>query len=355
MKKRISLKAAQRIKNKQDDAEKKELVIDDNEKMLIDNINQNAEEDDENKNENNSNRTVIVKNLSLITIESDLEKFITALSPDFDINEIRLVRDRKGNSKGIAFIDLPTIEQAHDCAILLNNKQLDDNIITCAVSKPPNLGENDSRTIFVNNISYESTQNEIKSAFEQYGQILDVRLIYDKNNNRPKGYCYVEFADENSVQKVLNDKYNFVIEGRKVIIKPSESVTKLREKIKYVAHITNLPFSLTESKIKEFFIEHDVDKINDILISRDDQGNSKGFGFVEFNNSESLLKAIQLTGKLIRGRPVCIKESKRNITRSKKRKASQDIEKEILPNKKMKVSENSKTGLSNKDFRQYLK
>jgi len=94
----------------------------------------------ENKNENNLNQTIIVKNLSLITTESDLEKFILKNVPKIKIDAIRIIRDRKGTSKGIAFIDFPTVDQAHECSIVINNMEIDDSKISCAVSKPPNLG-----------------------------------------------------------------------------------------------------------------------------------------------------------------------------------------------------------------------
>ncbi len=97
-------------------------------------------EDDKNLNFNKSNKTVIIKNLSPITKEEDLEENIKKYLPESRIQDIRVVRDRKGNSKGFAFVDFYTLEDAHECAIMLNNKILEDNIVSCAVSKPPKLG-----------------------------------------------------------------------------------------------------------------------------------------------------------------------------------------------------------------------
>jgi RNA recognition motif-containing protein len=95
---------------------------------------------EEDKNFNKSNKTVIIKNISPITKEEDLEGYIKEFLPETHIQDIRVVRDRKGNSKGFAFVDFFTVEDAHDCAILLNNKIIEENIISCAVSKPPKLG-----------------------------------------------------------------------------------------------------------------------------------------------------------------------------------------------------------------------
>ncbi|RIA88607.1 hypothetical protein C1645_234890 [Glomus cerebriforme] len=64
----------------------------------------------------------------------------------------------------------------------------------------------------------------------------------------------------------------------------------------YTAHLGNLPFDLTEEQVKKFFIES---KILTIRILRDkDSDRSKGFGYVEFEDLESLTKALQLSGEV---------------------------------------------------------
>jgi RNA recognition motif-containing protein len=300
----------------------------------------------EEKIQNESKKTVFIKGLSPLTTEESIKTFILSLLPSANINDIRLVRDRKGVSKGFSFVDFADANTAHQCSKILNNKIIEENSITCAVSKPPKFGENDKRTIFVNNISYASTEESIKAAFEPFGQILDVRIITDKVNYKPKGYCYVEFLEEESIEKVMENKLNFIVDNRKVIIKSSQSVTKLRENIKYVAHVTNLPFALSEEKLKKFFISNGAEGITDCLITKDDEGNSKGFGFVEFNsqvfllliNKEYLHKALSLSGKIIKGRPITVKLSNRNITRNNKRKANSDLE-SIIKVKKLRRTE----------------
>lgn len=138
----------------------------------------------------------------------------------------------------------------------------------------------------MNNLSFNSSEESIRSVFEKFGNILEVRLICDKITQKPKGYCYIEFQDEHSVDKVLENKNNFIIDERKIIVKRSQSVTKLREHLRHTAHVSNLPFQLTEEQLKKVFIKSGIDKerIIDCLIVKDENLNSKGFGFVEFDN-----------------------------------------------------------------------
>jgi RNA recognition motif-containing protein len=94
--------------------------------------------------------------------------------------------------------------------------------------------------------------------------------------------------EEESVDKIMNDIESnpLILDDRKVIIKRSQSVAKLRENIKHVCHISNLNFKTKENDLKNFFISNGIteDSITDILIIKDDEGKSKGFGFVEFKN-----------------------------------------------------------------------
>jgi len=82
----------------------------------------------------------------------------------------------------------------------------------------------------------------------------------------------------------MENKQTIAISGRKVIVKRSQSVTKLREDVRNVAYVTNLPFSYEETNLKSFFNKNEVDKILDCLITKDESGKSKGFGFVEFED-----------------------------------------------------------------------
>jgi len=71
----------------------------------------------------------------------------------------------------------------------------------------------------------------------------------------------------------------------------------------YTAHLGNLPFDLTEEQVKKFFFES---KILTTRIIRDKDSRSMGFGYVEFEDLESLTKALQLSGESLGKRPVRI-------------------------------------------------
>ena len=125
---------------------------------------------DMNFNENNEDKKVIMKNLPENITEKEIENIIIEKCPLINIKNIRVVKDEKGNGRGFAFIDFESNENALECVSNINDLKINNNIITCALSKPPNKGENDIRTLFVNNLSYDSNEESIKKVFSNYGK-----------------------------------------------------------------------------------------------------------------------------------------------------------------------------------------
>jgi RNA recognition motif-containing protein len=116
----------------------------------------------------------------------------------------------------------------------------------------------------------------------------------DNKTNIPKGFCYVEFLEEETVDKVLNElgETGLLIDERKVHIKRSQSVAKIRDNIKHVLHISNLNFKTKENHLKEFFESKGISSIKELIIIREDSGKSRGFGFVEFENEVNVFNIV---------------------------------------------------------------
>jgi RNA recognition motif-containing protein len=50
--------------------------------------------------------------------------------------------------------------------------------------------------IYVGNLSYETSEDELKQTFEQFGQVASVRIVKDKFSGDSKGYGFVEMASK---------------------------------------------------------------------------------------------------------------------------------------------------------------
>lgn len=73
----------------------------------------------------------------------------------------------------------------------------------------------DARSIFVGNVDYGASPEEIQAHFQSAGAINRVTILLDKFTGHPKGYAYVEFTEPNFVTQalVLNES---VFRGRNI-------------------------------------------------------------------------------------------------------------------------------------------
>ncbi|EGB14322.1 RNP-1 like RNA-binding protein [Pseudodesulfovibrio mercurii] len=53
-----------------------------------------------------------------------------------------------------------------------------------------------SKNIYVGNLPWSATEDEVRAAFEAHGQVSSVKLIEDRETGRPRGFGFVEMADD---------------------------------------------------------------------------------------------------------------------------------------------------------------
>ncbi|BCS86915.1 RNA recognition motif domain-containing protein [Pseudodesulfovibrio sediminis] len=52
-----------------------------------------------------------------------------------------------------------------------------------------------SKELYVGNLFWTSTEDEVRAAFEAFGEVLSVNLIEDRETGRPNGFGFVEMDD----------------------------------------------------------------------------------------------------------------------------------------------------------------
>ncbi|XP_077449649.1 embryonic polyadenylate-binding protein 2 isoform X2 [Stigmatopora argus] len=61
----------------------------------------------------------------------------------------------------------------------------------------------DNRSIYVGNVDYGATADELEIHFNACGPVNRVTILCDKFSGHPKGFAYIEFSDRNSVQSAI--------------------------------------------------------------------------------------------------------------------------------------------------------
>jgi RNA recognition motif-containing protein len=68
--------------------------------------------------------------------------------------------------------------------------------------------------IYIGNMSYEVTEEDLQQAFEAFGQVESVNIIKDKFSGRSKGFGFVEMPDKANAQSAINELNGKELKGR---------------------------------------------------------------------------------------------------------------------------------------------
>ncbi|XP_070356716.1 embryonic polyadenylate-binding protein 2 [Equus asinus] len=80
----------------------------------------------------------------------------------------------------------------------------------------------DHRSIYVGNVDYGGTAEELEAYFNQCGEIRRVTILCDKFSGHPKGYAYIEFATESAAQTAV-ELDESIFRGRVIKVLPKRT------------------------------------------------------------------------------------------------------------------------------------
>ena len=68
--------------------------------------------------------------------------------------------------------------------------------------------------IYVGNLSPNVTEEDLKQAFEAFGQLESVKIIKDRYSGESRGFGFVEMPNDQEAQSAINDVNNTELKGR---------------------------------------------------------------------------------------------------------------------------------------------
>ena len=73
-------------------------------------------------------------------------------------------------------------------------------------------------SIHVGNLARDITEDELRDAFGQYGAVLSVNVIKDRETGRSRGFAFVEMADGNEASEAIKELNLKEIGGRSITV-----------------------------------------------------------------------------------------------------------------------------------------
>lgn len=83
-----------------------------------------------------------------------------------------------------------------------------------------------STKLYVGNLSYNTSQEDLEDLFAQHGQVAEVRVIRDMNSGQSRGFAFVEMATSEDAQKAIDALNGFQFQDRAIVVneaRPKES------------------------------------------------------------------------------------------------------------------------------------
>jgi len=68
--------------------------------------------------------------------------------------------------------------------------------------------------IFVGNLSYQTTQDDLNAAFSAYGAVESVNIITDRDTGQPRGFAFVEMPETRDAQNAIQQLNGAELNGR---------------------------------------------------------------------------------------------------------------------------------------------
>ncbi|XP_055639146.1 cleavage stimulation factor subunit 2 tau variant [Toxorhynchites rutilus septentrionalis] len=70
------------------------------------------------------------------------------------------------------------------------------------------------RSVFVGNIPYEATEEKLKDIFSEVGPVISLKLVFDRESGKPKGYGFCEYKDQETALSAMRNLNGYEIGGR---------------------------------------------------------------------------------------------------------------------------------------------
>jgi len=186
-------------------------------------------------------REIYISNASFSSTKESFTQFFSDIK-NGEVESITIpTQYQSGKPKGFAFVRFTTVE-ARDQALTKNGEELDGRALGIRENKgraeraprPDYGGRREQRrselsekpqqctTIFVGNLPWATDEDELKTLFEDCGEVVNARIVRQSWTQRSRGFGYVEFAQEASVDTAVQKQ--ITVENRELRLDYAENL-----------------------------------------------------------------------------------------------------------------------------------
>jgi len=208
------------------------------------------------------------------------------------VASIRICRDANTRrSLGYAYVNFHRVDDAERALDTMNYKPIHGRPCRIMWShRDPALRKSGVGNIFVKNLSKTIDNQQLCDTFSKFGNILSCK-VSTNSRGEPLGYGFVHYESEEFALKAVSAADGKIIAGQKVTVAPFKAKSERGSDRQFTnVYVKNIPVEFADEKFQEAFTQFGT--ITSSKVVRDQEGKSKGFGFINFSTPEEAKAAI---------------------------------------------------------------
>jgi polyadenylate-binding protein len=208
-------------------------------------------------------------------------------------------------SLGYAYVNFQTPADAEKATQELNYALIKGRACRIMWSqRDPSIRRNNVGNIFVKNLGPEITTKELYETFKLFGNILSCKVASDSRGSS-KGYGFVHFESEKAGQAAIEGVNGMEWGGRTVVCMPYVPRAQRSGPEWTNLFVKNVPAEWTQKTLYDVFAPYG--EIISSVLTTDETGRSRGFGFVCYKDHLAALAAeTELNNKVVEGTPASL-------------------------------------------------
>ncbi|KAK9051382.1 hypothetical protein SSX86_028009 [Deinandra increscens subsp. villosa] len=132
--------------------------------------------------------------------------------------------------------------------------------------------------VFIGGLPRDVVEEDLSELCEPFGDVVEVRLVRNRDTNESKGFAFVAFRSKDVAQSAIEELHNKDFKGRALRCSLSES--------KYRLFIGNLPKAWTEDEFRKLIEETGPgSEVIELIKDPQNPSRNRGFAFVEYYNN----------------------------------------------------------------------